>query len=94
MPLEGVNLYNNGFSGGMIAIVLYPFIRAVFQWKRPDFQTAEYYDVFEEDTPVAPRERDWGPRGPERKARKLHRSMRGASGRGRAAAGGQSLDGR
>lgn len=58
LPLEGVNLYNNGFSGGMIAIVLYPFIRAVFQWKRPDFQTAEYYDVFEEDTPVAPRERD------------------------------------
>ena len=28
-PVAGLNLYNNGFSGGLIAIVLYPTITAV-----------------------------------------------------------------
>ncbi len=29
-PVAGVNLYNNGFSGGLIATVLYPILTGIF----------------------------------------------------------------
>lgn len=54
LPLEGVNLYNNGFSGGMIAMVLYPLLTAVLKKRKPGFLEKDYYDVFEEDAPLSP----------------------------------------
>lgn len=61
MPLEGVNLYNNGFSGGMIAMVLYPFLTAMLKKRKPGFLEEDYYNVFEEDTPLAPEDVDHHP---------------------------------
>ncbi len=61
LPLEGVNLYNNGFSGGMIAMVLYPFLTAVIRRKKPGFQDKDYYDVFQQDDPISPEEVDQHP---------------------------------
>ena len=34
-PVAGLNLYNNGFSGGLIAIVLYPTLTAIVRHRRP-----------------------------------------------------------
>lgn len=53
-PVAGLNLYNNGFSGGLIAIVLYPVITAIARHRRPLIQDEEYYDQFFEDTPINP----------------------------------------
>lgn len=55
--LAGVNLYNNGFSGGLIATVLYPTITAIFRHRRPELQYRDFFEVFEADTPM-PTERD------------------------------------
>lgn len=52
MPLEGMNLYNNGFSGGLIAIVLYPILTSLVRHRKPVLQDEDYYDAFEEDTPI------------------------------------------
>ena len=49
-----MNLYNNGFSGGLIAIVLFPVITAVFRRRRPVLQDEDYFEVFEHDEPVTP----------------------------------------
>jgi hypothetical protein len=51
-PVAGLNLYNNGFSGGLIAIVLYPTITAIVRHRRPSLRDADYYDLFEENTPI------------------------------------------
>ena len=51
-PVAGLNLYNNGFSGGLIAIVLYPTITAIVRHRRPALRDADYYDLFEETTPI------------------------------------------
>jgi len=51
-PVAGLNLYNNGFSGGLIAIVLYPTITAIVRHRRPALRDADYYDLFEENTPI------------------------------------------
>lgn len=51
-PVAGVNLYNNGFSGGLIAIVLYPILTAVVRHRRPVLQDEDYYDLFEDDDPI------------------------------------------
>lgn len=53
-PVEGLNLYNNGFSGGLIAIVLYPTIIAIARHRKPTVQDADYFDNFEHDEPVYP----------------------------------------
>ena len=55
--LAGVNLYNNGFSGGLIAIVLFPTITAIFRKRKPELQPRDLFQVFQEDTPQ-PTERD------------------------------------
>ena len=34
--LAGVNLYNNGYSGGLIAIVLFPTVMAIFRHRKPE----------------------------------------------------------
>ena len=51
-PVAGLNLYNNGFSGGLIAIVLYPTLTAIVRHRRPKLRNADYYDLFEEDQPI------------------------------------------
>lgn len=50
--LEGMNLYNNGFSGGLIAIVLYPILMALVYHRKPALQDEEFYDIFEDDSPL------------------------------------------
>ena len=35
IPVAGLNLYNNGFSGGLIAIVLYPLLIDIAFQRRP-----------------------------------------------------------
>ena len=52
--MAGLNLYNNGFSGGLIAIVLYPTITAIGRKRRPTLQNEDYYDQFEESAPIDP----------------------------------------
>ncbi len=58
--LGGVNLYNNGFSGGLIAIVLFPLITAIFRHRKPELTPRDLFEVFQEDKP-APMERDLPP---------------------------------
>ena len=51
-PVAGLNLYNNGFSGGLIAIVLYPTLTAIVRHRRPKMRDADYYDLFNEQAPI------------------------------------------
>ena len=53
-PVAGMNLYNNGFSGGLIAIVLYPTIMAIARHRKPTLQDVDYFDQLEGDRPVIP----------------------------------------
>jgi len=54
-PVGGINLYNNGFSGGVIATVLYPILIALTRRRsRPVLQDEDYFDTFEHDEPIAP----------------------------------------
>lgn len=56
MQAQGANLYNNGFAGGVIAIVLYPLITSIFLRHKPFFRQIEWMDTFEdtEDMPIPP----------------------------------------
>ena len=51
-PVAGLNLYNNGFSGGLIAMVLYPTITAIARHRRPQLRDEDYYDLFEDSNPI------------------------------------------
>lgn len=51
LPLEGMNLYNNGFSAGLVALVLYPVITALFRHRRPTLQDEDLFEIYEDDTP-------------------------------------------
>ena len=53
-PVEGFNLYNNGFSGGLLAIVLYPIITEAIRHRRPQLQDEDYFDALEKDSPIVP----------------------------------------
>lgn len=53
-PVSGLNLYNNGFSGGLIAIVIYPIVTEAIRHRKPEIQDEDYFDAFEEDTPTIP----------------------------------------
>jgi uncharacterized protein YjeT (DUF2065 family) len=53
-PVAGMNLYNNGFSGGLIAIVLYPCIIAIARHRRPALQDEDYFEPLQHDEPVMP----------------------------------------
>lgn len=53
-PVEGINLYNNGFSGGLIAIVIYPIVMSAIRHRNPEIQDEDYFDAFEEDAPIVP----------------------------------------
>ena len=51
-PVGGVNLYNNGFSAGLIVTVMYPAITAIVRHRRITVRDEDYYDLFEEDAPI------------------------------------------
>jgi len=53
-PVAGMNLYNNGFSGGLIAIVLYPAIIAIARRRKPVLQEEDYFEQLEHDEPITP----------------------------------------
>ena len=53
-PVAGLNLYNNGFSGGLLAIILYPTIVAIARHRKPVITEAEYFDHMEHDEPETP----------------------------------------
>ena len=53
-PVAGMNLYNNGFSGGLVAIVLYPAIIAIARRRKPVLQEEDYFDPLEHDEPITP----------------------------------------
>ena len=52
-PVAGMNLYNNGFSGGLIAIVLFPIITAIARRRKPVLQDEDYFDNLEQDGPMS-----------------------------------------
>ena len=54
LPLEGMNLYNNGFSGGLVAIVLYPVIVALVKHRRPTLEAEDLFEMFEQAEPQGP----------------------------------------
>lgn len=51
-PVSGLNLYNNGFAAGLLAIVLYPTITAIARQRKPVLQNEDYFDVFEHAGPI------------------------------------------
>lgn len=55
-PVAGMNLYNNGFSGGLVAVVLYPCILAIARKRKPVLQEKDYFTQMEEDAPITPPE--------------------------------------
>lgn len=56
LPLEGMNLYNNGFSGGLIAIVLYPILTTLVKHRRPVLEEEDLFAMFEQVEPQDPEE--------------------------------------
>lgn len=55
---EGVNLYNNGFSGGLLAIVLYPIISSLVYHRKAVLQDKEYMDIFMDEDSLSPEEEE------------------------------------
>lgn len=53
-PVAGMNLYNNGFSGGLVAIILYPLIIDIFRRRKPALADRDYFDPIQHDEPVPP----------------------------------------
>lgn len=45
-PLAGLNLYNNGFSAGLVATVLYPLLTKFLKHHRAKFETRDFLDTF------------------------------------------------
>jgi len=70
LPLEGMNLYNNGFSGGLVAIVLYPILTSLVKRRRPVLMEEDLFAMFDEDAPQSPEELP----GQERRAGEDRRS--------------------
>ena len=48
-PVSGLNLYNNGFSAGLIAIVIVPVAVAIFNHHLPKIRDASFFEVLEDD---------------------------------------------
>lgn len=57
-PLVGMNLYNNGFAGGLVSIALYPIITSLLRHRRPVLQNDDLFDIFEHDEPQKSSELD------------------------------------
>ena len=48
-PVSGLNLYNNGFSGGLITIVCVPVAAAIFNHHLPKIRDASFFEVLEDE---------------------------------------------
>lgn len=57
-PVEGINLYNNGFSGGLIAIVLYPILTTAFGRTKLEMQIEDYFEAYKSELPTIPIKRN------------------------------------
>lgn len=55
---EGINLYNNGFSGGLLAIVLYPVISTLVYHRKAGLQNKDYIETFLSAAPLSPDEEE------------------------------------
>ena len=44
-PLAGLNLYNNGFSAGIVATVLYPVLSTFLKHHRAKFETRDFTET-------------------------------------------------
>ncbi|MCI8870672.1 MAG: DUF1576 domain-containing protein [Lawsonibacter sp.] len=53
-PVSGLNLYNNGFSGGLLAIILYPTILDLVRHRKPELQNEDYFDIMGAESPQTP----------------------------------------
>ena len=51
-PIMGLNLYNNGFSAGILAMVLYPVLTSVAKNKKVVLQDKDYFDIFTHEEPI------------------------------------------
>ena len=91
LPLEGMNLYNNGFSGGLVAIVLYPILTSLVERRRPVLMEEDLFAMFDSNEPQPPEDLPGRERGQEdRRSGRDRRSGGGSwtgeerrSGRGR-----------
>jgi len=48
-PVSGLNLYNNGFSAGLIAIIMVPVAAAIFNHHLPKIRDASFFETLEDD---------------------------------------------
>ncbi len=53
-PVSGLNLYNNGFSGGLLAIILYPLIIDIVRHRKLELQDEDYFDIMSHEEPQTP----------------------------------------
>ena len=53
-PVSGLNLYNNGFSGGLLAIILYPVIIDIFRHRKLELRDEDYFDIMSHEEPQMP----------------------------------------
>lgn len=60
--VNGMNLYNNGFSGGLVALVLYPLLTSLMRHRAPYLREQELFGVMEHDEPISPTELDASPK--------------------------------
>lgn len=54
-PVAGMNLYNNGFSGGLVAIVMYSVVLSIIRHRKPEIQDEDYFDIVTHDEPTLPK---------------------------------------
>lgn len=57
-PVSGLNLYNNGFSGGLLAIILYPLIIDIIRHRKLELQDEDYFDIMSHEEPQTPLENE------------------------------------
>lgn len=60
-PVSGLNLYNNGFSGGLLAIVLYPLILDIIEHRKLQLQDEDYFEIMTHEEPQAPKDHEVEP---------------------------------
>lgn len=56
--INGMNLYNNGFSGGLIALVLYPLLSSLMRHRDPNLRDQQFSGVVSQDEPISPAQLD------------------------------------
>lgn len=60
-PVSGMNLYNNGFAGGLLAIVLYPLIIDIAHHRKLQLQDEDYFEIMTHEEPQAPKDHEVEP---------------------------------